>query len=306
MKDLFPKEKNPQLATFSVDWEDFGQLFCRYEFRKIVPPLEDISRQTDIILELLDETGVKATFFILGILAEYKPDLVKKIYRKGHEIGLHGYSHIPFNALSKEEILEEMIASINIVSDTIGGKVYGFRAPVFSIHRGNLFVLEMLADLGIEYDSSIFPVKLPRYGIPGFPDSDCMFCLPNGKKIIEFPQTYLKLWNLKVPFAGGGYMRLLPLFLLKTFFRKVHQEKHRFTIYLHPYEFDSKSIDVAANSPVDVSYSVLKRKFLNLKWNLFRDTIPHKARWLLSNYEFITFRERMHYVKDTNCTGILG
>jgi polysaccharide deacetylase family protein (PEP-CTERM system associated) len=300
------KRKMTQLATFSVDWEDFGQLLCWYKYDEITPPLHSIYRQTETILALLNETGIKATFFVLGMLAEYRPDIVKMIYKQGHEIAIHGYSHKPLTQLSRKEIWDDIDTAIKIVSDIIGEKIHGFRAPIFSIQRDNLFILEILSELGIEYDSSIFPVKLPRYGISGFPQSDCKLVLPNGKSIIEFPLTYLKWMNVKIPISGGGYLRLLPSFLLGPIFNRLTTEERGFIIYSHPYEFDPEHIDIAENFSKDSQYPEFKRFFLNLKWNLFRGSFFKKTRFLLSNFDFLTCKERMKYVKDTECSTVLG
>jgi len=136
--------------TLSIDWEDFGQLLGRDRSGVLTAPLPvTIDRQTDIMLEMLNETGKKATFFILGMLAKHRPDLVKKIAAEGHEIGLHGQYHINMRKLTRQQAYDDINESKKLVTDIIGGPVYGYRAPYFSIDESNLFVLEVLAELGL-------------------------------------------------------------------------------------------------------------------------------------------------------------
>lgn len=289
---------NNSQFTLSIDWEDFGQLLCRDHHNIVTPPLEDIARQTDIILNLLDETNVKATFFILGMLAKYRPDLVKKIASNGHEIGIHGQNHIAMNTLSYKESFNDLQDSLKLVSDITSKPIFGYRAPYFSINKNNLYVLEHLSELGLEYDSSIFPKKMPRYGIENFSTEDKLYELPNGKQIVELPITVLKARNKKYPIAGGGYIRLMPLFLLKNVYQKLEKQGENPMIYMHPYEFDSKRIDCTVNYPSDISYSKIHTFFINLRWNLFRKSIYKKIKYLLENYNFITCKQRADYVKN--------
>src|SRR5262245_54385135 len=215
-------EKHDHAFTLSMDWEELGQLLGRHHTGVVMPPVpKTIDRQTDIMLSLLDETGKKATFFILGMLAQYRPDLVKKIAAEGHEIGLHGQHHIRMNTLSYDEARADLSDSYKLVTDIIGAPIYGYRAPYFSVNESNLYVLEILSELGLLYDSSIFPVKLKNYGIAGFPFQDALYDLPNGRQIVELPLTIYNWRNRRLPVAGGGYMRAFPKFMLRRFFKKL-------------------------------------------------------------------------------------
>jgi polysaccharide deacetylase family protein (PEP-CTERM system associated) len=301
-------EANNQHAfTLSIDWEDFGQLLCRDHYGMITPPLKDIDRQTDIILSLLNETGKKATFFILGMLAEYRPDLVRKIANEGHEIGLHGQQHINMRKLNYQEALDDIQKAYKLVTDTTGTPVYGYRAPYFSIDESNLYVLEILADLGLIYDSSIFPIKLKRYGIANFPGQDALYQLSNGKQIVELPLTVAQTGNRKMPVAGGGYIRAFPQFYINKIFRRLNEKGKNIMLYMHPYEFDTQWIDCTANYPADISYSKTKTFLINLRWNLFRNSIRNKIRGLLQKYEFVTCLKKAEYVKShAHSPAILG
>jgi len=125
-------------SNMTIDWEDFSQLYAKYHHSIITKPDDSISRQTDIILQLLDDKNVKATFFILGITAKYRRDLVLKICNLGHEIACHGYGHDSLDAMTKEEIRDDLIQSTELIEDITGEKVLGYRAPFFSLTKKRL------------------------------------------------------------------------------------------------------------------------------------------------------------------------
>jgi polysaccharide deacetylase family protein (PEP-CTERM system associated) len=302
-------ENNSQHAfTLSIDWEDFGQLLGRDRSGVLTAPLpKTIDRQTDIMLQMLNETGKKATFFILGMLAQHRPDLVKKIAAEGHEIGLHGQFHINMRKLSREQAYNDINESKKLVTDIIGAPVFGYRAPYFSIDETNLYVLEVLTELGLIYDSSIFPIKLKRYGIANFKKEDALYMLPNGKEIVELPLTVAPFRGKDIPIAGGGYIRAFPKFFLNRMFRKLNHNQQDVMLYMHPYEFDSKRIDCSTNYPDNKNYSGAKTFLINLRWNLFRSTISNKIKSLLKQYEFTTCLKKAEYVKsNSHSTAILG
>jgi len=285
--------------TLSIDWEDFGQLLDRDRTKMVIPPVpKTIDRQTDIILDMLNTAGKKATFFILGMLAQYRPDLVKKIAAEGHEIGLHGQHHINMRTLTREQAYNDLRDNQSMVTDIIGGPVYGYRAPYFSVDESNLYVLEILAELGLVYDSSIFPLKLKRYGIANFNKEDALYELPNGKQIVELPLTVAPFNGKDIPIAGGGYMRAFPGFFLQKMFGKLDAAGKNVMLYMHPYEFDTKSITCASNYLPETGYSKSKTFFINLRWNLFRDSIRGKLKLLLEKYEFITCLKKAENVKN--------
>jgi polysaccharide deacetylase family protein (PEP-CTERM system associated) len=294
--------------TLSIDWEDFSQLLGRDGSGILTPPLPvTIDRQTDIMLDMLNEAGKKATFFILGMAAQHRPDLVKKIAAEGHEIGLHGQWHINMRTLSKDQAWNDLKESYKLVTDIIGAPIFGYRAPYFSIDETNLYVLEMLADLGLIYDSSIFPIKLKRYGIANFNKEDALYELPNGKQIVELPLTIAKMYGKDLPVAGGGYMRAFPQFFLNNVFKKLDKERKNVMLYMHPYEFDTKSIDCSANYPSGTNASAAKIFLINLRWNLFRNTIRGKLKSLLKQYQFTTCLKKANYVKsNSHSPAVLG
>ena len=293
--------------TLSIDWEDFSQLMCRDFFGKVTPPKAAIDRQTDIILQLLDDTKRRATFFILGMLASHRPDLVKKIAAAGHEMAIHGQHHKDMRKLSRADAAADLLDSTKLVEDIIGAKVYGYRAPYFSIDESNFHVLETLAEMGMLYDSSIFPMKLRRYGIEGFDPAVKLYRLPSGREIVELPITTGEVAGRRLPVAGGGYVRLFPGFFLNKVFKKMHRSGVGPMLYMHPYEFDTCAIDCTANFEPGSVYSAKKMRVLNFKWNLFRQSIRGKLRALLERYDFVTCKEKAEYVKAlAHSPGILG
>jgi len=294
--------------TLSIDWEDFGQLSAaKYCSINSDPVAGVVERQTKIILDLLDETQVKATFFILGSLAKSRPRLLKDIVSHGHEIGVHGLNHENMLSLSFIEAHRVLNEAKNCIEDISGVSTYGYRAPFFSLNKSNLYLLEILSELGFLYDSSIVPVKMPRYGIDSFVEQDAFFQLSNDSTIVELPLTVYSFFGKKIPVAGGGYMRLMPLLLLQYIFRSLKNNDNAGIIYMHPYEFDNFPIDISSNFPQDNAVSNLKIFSKNFRWNLFRNSIITKIQYLLNEYKFITGYERALYVKkNAICQKLLG
>ena len=290
----------------TVDWEDFGQLYCWYEFGTVPAPRGDIERQTDCILELLGEAGVHATFFVLGMLAKHRPDLVKKIHAEGHEIGVHGTGHVHLTRLDRTQAKRDIGDAVELISDIIGGPVFGFRAPIFSITRNNLYVLDILAELGLEYDSSIFPKAMPRYGIDGFDPEPRNYRLPEGGRIVELPLSVVPWCGWDWPVAGGGYVRLLPQMMLDPMVEKLGQLGRLYILYTHPYEFDPEPIDVGSNFPDGSHFPAWKRLAMNFKWNLFRGTFRDKTRHLLKSLSLSTCKEIADDIKNNQCARLLG
>ena len=227
--------------VFSVDVEEY---FHDETFRQLVTPdqwdgLEQrVEPSTRLILEMLEEFGVSGTFFVLGWVAERHPELVKDIHRSGHEVAIHGYDHRPVFALSKDEFREDIRKAKGIVEDLIGEPVLGYRAPTFSIIDETKWALGILVEEGIRYDSSVFPIVHDRYGIP---DADRFPYLERvgDRDLIEFPMSTIRLGGRNLPFAGGGYTRLLPMQFVRWGMRRlVNRERRPMVLYVHPWEVD--------------------------------------------------------------------
>ncbi len=223
----------PAVLTFDV--EDWPQSTLDVN----LPITVRAANNTRKLLHLLSELDVKGTFFILGKFAEEFPEIVKEIHLSGHEIGCHGYGHVVIFMQSREEFRKDIRIAKQILEDLIGQPVRGYRAPDFSIIKKTLWALEVLAEEGFLYDSSIFPVVRPNYGIPDWPIHPIRVGLPNGLKIIELPLASLPLWGKNRPIGGGGYHRLLPGFLVRLLARRLLKTAP-FIFYCHPYEFDKE------------------------------------------------------------------
>jgi len=228
------------LNGISVDVEDYYQV---YNFRGIDRSAWDdfesrVERSTERVLDILDEAGVSGTFFCLGCVAERHPDLIRAIADRGHEIGSHGWSHKPLWELERSAFVDEVTRSKSLLEDLSGSQVLGFRAPSFSITKQTLWGLDVLADVGFRYDSSIFPLRHPDYGIPDANEEIHRIDLSGGGSIVEFPMTVARFLGRPVPVSGGGYFRLLPFGLTCWGLRQIMRRGRPAIFYLHPWELD--------------------------------------------------------------------
>jgi polysaccharide deacetylase family protein (PEP-CTERM system associated) len=217
-----------------------------------------IERSGQKLLEILAEADVRATFFILGFVAERHPQLIHAIAKGGHEIGTHGYSHTLVYQQTPEEFREEMVRAIHGLEDLLGRAVHGHRAPFFSITRQSLWALDILADLNIRYDSSIFPVANYRYGIPDAPRWPYRHACGDGG-LTEFPITTLRFLGRNLPVAGGAYFRIFPYSFTRYAFRSINRQGHAAVFYLHPWEVDPEHPRIALPRRMAVTH------YFNLK-----------------------------------------
>lgn len=220
----------------SVDLEDWFQVEA---FAGLIPRdrWETLERRlhapTRRLLDLFEAKGIRATFFVLGWIAEREPELVQEIARRGHEIASHGWSHAALWNLDRQSFAGEAARSRQLLEQITGRPVLGFRAPTFSITRDRLWALEVLAECGYRYDSSIFPVHHDRYGIP-----DAPLEIHRRGDLWEVPMSVLPLGSYRLPVAGGGYFRIFPLGLTCHAIRKMNAAGRPAVVYLHPWEFD--------------------------------------------------------------------
>ena len=235
----------PQRGTvnaFSIDVEDYFQVAALSGAisRDSWPTREyRVEANTGRILSLLDEKKVRGTFFVLGWVAEKSPGLVKRIADAGHEIACHGYSHQLIYRQSEKEFREETTRAKRFLEDVIGKAVIGYRAASFSITRDSLWALDVLIDLGFEYDSSVFPIRHDRYGIPGASPEIGPITAPSQRTLVEFPMSAATFAGVQVPVSGGGYFRILPYWLTRAGLKQINETAGRpFTFYLHPWEVD--------------------------------------------------------------------
>jgi len=198
-----------------------------------------VAANTHRLLELFEQAGVRATFFVLGWVAERHPQLVKDIAAAGHEVACHGFSHRLVYDQSPGEFREETLRSKRLLEDSIGASVHGYRAASYSITRRSLWALDILAEAGFAYDSSIFPVRHDRYGIPDAERKPHRMKTPGGASIVEWPLAAAPVLGMRLPVAGGGYFRLLPYAVSRWGLASINRrEGQPFIFYLHPWEID--------------------------------------------------------------------
>jgi polysaccharide deacetylase family protein (PEP-CTERM system associated) len=198
-----------------------------------------VERYTDWIVETVTRSNVRATFFILGWIAARHPDLVRRIADAGHEIGTHSFWHRKVYDLSPETFHADMKESIEAIETAAGGgrRVRGFRAPSFSITPGTEWAFDVLHDLGLQYDASLFPAPRGHGGYPCPMQAHRFSGAPSGRAMPELPMSVMKLGPFRVPFSGGGYMRLLPGAVIRRGFDQLNARGLPAVVYLHPRDF---------------------------------------------------------------------
>lgn len=281
--------------AITVDVEDYFHVAALAEVIKPEDwPKHDlrVEMNTQRILDLFDQYNVRATFFVLGWVAERCPELVKEIYRRGHEVASHGYSHQLVYTQTPEVFREETIRSKTLLEDIVQQPIKGYRAASYSITNESKWALDILIELGFEYDSSIFPIRHDRYGIPDAPDYPHLLTRGSGS-IIEFPLSALKLPGYRLPVAGGGYFRLYPYWLTRTLLRQlVRQTKRPFIFYLHPWEIDPDQ------PRVNASRLSRFRHYNNL------DVCEQRLEQLLKDFEFTSVADVLSTMGFDNTEGM--
>ena len=266
---------------FSVDVEDW----CQSVLNNNNPVSKRVLNSTLRLLDLLDEYDQKATFFTLGNVAEKFPQLIQRMAEEGHEVASHGYSHKNIYSMNPQEMLEDITKSVDLLEDACGQKVIGFRAPNFSI-REHLFpeYCEALAANGIRYDSSLFPMKVIKYGIEKKYD----LTIFKDYGIDEHYLSYITAGNYKLPYFGGGYFRLSP-YQMTRFLSKPLPDSSVF--YMHPYEVDADELEFVKKEYGKVPFKWLITQFVG------RKGVPNKLSRLIHDYEMTSFQNAYYAEK---------
>lgn len=275
-------------SAITVDVEDAVNQAMRNFFGRDMEPTFRVYENTSRLLDLFSEYNVSGTFFVLGEVAKTYPNLVKEISERGHELGIHGYSHARYFNLTREEARQEIISSKNLIEDISGQEVIGHRAPEFSINEETKWVLEILIEAGIKYDSSVYPCNSGRYGWPGFKKDIDWFYFSEGKRIIEAPLSVVTYLGKEIPVCGGGYLRVMPYFITDLAFKKV-LNKRPVIVYIHPYEIDPPPFQNFYMN--EVNSSSFKTRFKIKKYWFNRSSVLFKLSSLLGQYRFTTLRE---------------
>lgn len=221
----------------SIDRASWDQRPCRVE------------ANTRRLLDMFDRRGVRATFFVLGWVAERYPALIHDIARRGHEVACHGLTHELVYDQTPTIFREQTHRAKSVLEDIAQTPVLGYRAASYSITARSLWALDILVDLGFAYDSSIFPVRHDRYGMAGASRQPGEIGTPAQRRIVEFPLSTLEVGGVRLPVAGGGYFRLFPYAFTRYAVRRINErDKLPFIFYLHPWEIDPDQPRIAASA----------------------------------------------------------
>jgi polysaccharide deacetylase family protein (PEP-CTERM system associated) len=225
---------------FSIDVEEHFQAnaFDRVVSREAWDSQPSrVVANTERLLDLLGRTSARATCFVLGWVAERHPGLVRRIAAEGHEVASHGWWHRRLGTLTPDELRQEVRDSRRLLQDITGQPVNGFRAPSFSITPGREWAFDVLLEEGYTYDSSLFPIRRPDYGYPASPITPHEIRRPSGV-LLEIPMATARVFGMRIPAAGGGYLRQLPYALIRQAARDAVARRQPGMFYIHPWEVD--------------------------------------------------------------------
>jgi len=228
-----PPQTVPSHAI-SVDVEDWYQLRMGGD----TPTSDRFEHSVMKVLDALAAREVKATFFVLGLAAEGAPHVVRRIAEAGHEVQSHGYAHRLNWDLGEDAFRQDVARAKKLLEDMLGHEVYAYRAPLFTVDERNLWVLDVLAETGYRYDSSIFPLKTSRYGIDGYAPEPRVITTSRGHRLVEAPVACFEWLGRRWPVGGGGYFRLWPYGVIRRAWRQMEALGRPGIVYFHPYEYD--------------------------------------------------------------------
>jgi polysaccharide deacetylase family protein (PEP-CTERM system associated) len=259
----------------SVDVEDWFSLVRRRFAGVEEPPTERVVSATRRLLDLLDEAGTRATFFVLGNVAETYPHLVREVAGRGHEIGTHGHDHWRLDTIGPDRFREELRRSRTAIEQACGHTPIGHRAPEFSVTRETPWAFEVMQGEGLHYDSSVYPIRHRRYGIPGAPLGPYTV-----GALRELPLATLVVRGRRMPAAGGGYLRYFPYRLVASAVQQANDRGQPAVVYVHPYEFDTEPLHPDPPPP-----GAHGRVYVAMQ-NAFRGLAPGRVARLLQSFEF--------------------
>lgn len=278
------KHRSPmQQNGLSVDVEDYfhAEAITQHIGRSSWSSMNSrVVQNTHLVLDLLSQYNVRATFFILGWVAERFPQLVREIHARGHKIGCHSYWHRLIYELNPDEFRKDTSLAKDAIESAVDVEIIGYRAPSFSVTKRSWWALKILSELGFQYDSSIFPIHHDLYGIADHARFSCHYGRDENWDLVELPISTWRLGSVNLPFGGGGYLRLLPLAYTHRAFRRVNeQEGQPAIVYFHPWEID----------PEQPKLKVPLRSRLRHYTNL--STMTERIGALLHSYKFVPLCE---------------
>ncbi len=273
------------LNAMTIDVEDYFhvQAFAHTIDRAKWSSMEyRAEANTHAFLNFFDKHSIRATFFVLGWVAKKSPTLIREIQAAGHEIACHGMSHRLVYEQTPEVFRQETFESKALLEDITGTKVAGYRAATYSITQKSLWALDVLAEAGFEYDSSVFPIRHDNYGIPDAPTAPCVMKTPAGHSLVEFPLSTASFFGMRLPVAGGGYFRIFPYAVSRAGLKQINtQAGIPFVFYLHPWEADPEQ------PTINAGWRSRLRHYTNLS-----QTLPRLER-LVSEFRFGTMRDSL-------------
>jgi len=266
--------------AISIDLEDW---FCAFNMTRVIGRADwercelRVINNTERILHILDAHRVRATFFVLGWIAERAPDLVREISSRGHEIATHGYDHLLLTGSAQTEFEQDLNKGLDAIRRCgIDSAIVGYRAPSFTLVNGTMWALHTLEKFDIRYDSSVFPIGFhPEYGVPGAPLSPYRIT----DRIIEFPMTCVEVLGMRLPCSGGAYFRFFPYAYTKWCLKRVNAGGRPAVFYLHPWEIDP------GQPRIKLPLSKRMRHYYGIAQT------EGKLNRLLGDFEFTTIRE---------------
>lgn len=267
-----PKIKN----ALSIDVEDWYQGLLQMPNSDWPKQQDRLSANITKILDILATCQVKATFFVLGCVADKHPEIIGQIVKGGHELASHGFGHQLVYRQSPAQFRDDVKRSKELIENAANVKIRGYRAPFFSITKDCLWAFDILNDLGFSYDSSVFPAKNFLYGMPDAPSTPYKI---DKTDMLEFPLSVLKIANLRLPVCGGFYLRTLPYPVTKFGINRFNNKGRPAIIYMHPWEVDPGKPSIP----------------MSLKWKLIHEfniaAMENKFRRLLKDFSFTTISE---------------
>ena len=232
-----------------------------------------VQENTHLILDFLAGKKLKATFFFLGWVAERYPELVKRAVEDGHEIASHGYAHKMITKLTPEEFRADLRKSLDVLNVLSPDPVIGFRAPTFSVTNDTMWAVEIMLEEGVRFDSSVFPIRHDRYGIPEAPMEPYVIFEKGGEQLIEYPMTAARFGSYNFPFGGGGYFRLYPFQMTLSLMKRCAREGRPIMFYAHPWEFDTNQPRVQLGRLASLRHYMGIPKFLK-RLDVITDLFP--------------------------------
>ncbi len=229
------------------------------------------------LLHMFQEYRIRATFFILGWMAQKLPTLIREIACGGHEIACHGYEHRRIDQMDEDSFRDDTKRAIDIILKSSGHFPLGYRAPSWSINSSIPWAWEILADLGFRYDSSVFPIRHDIYGEPNAPRDIFKLNLKSGRTLYELPASTLRILGRNIPFGGGGYFRLSPYWLTSRMIWRENRIGRQVMVYIHPWEIDK-------NQPRINNLTL----FQKLRQYGSLSTVERKLGNLLGEFDFIS------------------